>query len=657
MRRTHRVGLMIVAALGGTGRAAAGDPSSGSFDTLARLVSPEFRRLDDRRAELRHAPAAFRPPPAQCPHLGYHSRFALSAASPRWVQVDLGETRPLDAVVVVPAAGPPGDDGPGYFFPTRFRVELADTPDFTDAVVIADHADADYPSPGDRPVVVPAHGRAARYVRFTATRLAGRGGRYFFALGELLALSGKLNLAAGRPVTASDAIENLPVWGCRNLVDGQGLLGPPLGPERSSTNGYHAEISPVSDAVKWVQVDLGSDRPLDEVRLVPARPSDFPDRGGFGFPVRFKVEAAAGPEFRAPVVLLDSSAADFLSPGDGLVVIPARGVTARHVRITATRLWERTGDFVFALAELQVYSRGVNVAREAAVTAADSIERGLWSRRYLVDGFASQHQLVEWPEWLEQERRAADQDAEMREVDARWAEVRGHADDTLARGAVGVAGVGVVLAAGLVWRSRVARRREADQLRDRIARDLHDEVGSNLGGILLLAQSGAGREPDTARRDLAEIARIARQTADAMRDLVWLLGHGPDTADDLSARMRETAAALLAGVEYTVDIPIDCLPRQPGLEFRRQVFLAFKEMLHNAARHAGAKTVTVRCRRDGAWFVLEVRDDGRGFDPAAATGGTGLRSLRTRAAILKGELVLESAPDKGATAQLRVPTQ
>ena len=105
-----------------------------------------------------------------------------------------------------------------------------------------------------------------------------------------------------------------------------------------------------------MQVDLGRRVPLDEVRLIPARPTDFPDTPGFGFPVRFRVELSRRPELRArPTTLADHADADVANPGDDAVRHPgAGGQTARYVRVTATRLWKRTDDYVFALAELQV---------------------------------------------------------------------------------------------------------------------------------------------------------------------------------------------------------------------------------------------------------------------------------------------------------------
>src|SRR3989449_147702 len=86
--------------------------------------------------------------------------------------------------------------------------------------------------------------------------------------------------------------------------------------KESPSNGYHSGIEPAPDVVKWVQVDLGQVKPIDEVRLVPARPTDFPDTPGFGFPRRFRVEAAKSDDFSDRNVLADHTQGDFPNPGD-----------------------------------------------------------------------------------------------------------------------------------------------------------------------------------------------------------------------------------------------------------------------------------------------------------------------------------------------------
>jgi cytochrome c553 len=157
----------------------------------------------------------------------------------------------------------------------------------------------------------------------------------------------------------------------------------------SPSNGWHSGIEAKQDVVKWVQVDLGSSMPVSVVRLIPARPTDFADTPGFGFPVRYKLEIADNPEMKNALAVADYTAADVPNPGAKPVEIDTKGSLARYIRITATRLWPRTNDFVFALAEVQVISGGKNVARAAAVTSLDSIEAGRWSRRFLTDGFDS----------------------------------------------------------------------------------------------------------------------------------------------------------------------------------------------------------------------------------------------------------------------------
>jgi hypothetical protein len=161
--------------------------------------------------------------------------------------------------------------------------------------------------------------------------------------------------------------------------------------EMSRTNGYHSAIYPHPEATAWVQLDLGSALPIDEILLYPARPVDFPDTPGFGFPTRFYVELSDDPKFAQPDRIAAGERPDHQKPEDEPYVIRPSGRTARFVRVTATRLWKRNEYYVFALGELEVISGGVNRARGKKVTALDSIESGLWARANLVDGFDSRH--------------------------------------------------------------------------------------------------------------------------------------------------------------------------------------------------------------------------------------------------------------------------
>ena len=158
----------------------------------------------------------------------------------------------------------------------------------------------------------------------------------------------------------------------------------------SASNGYHSQFAPEHDTLKWVQVDLGSSQLIDRIRLVPARPTDFKDTPGFGFPVRFKLEISDDAEFDSSQMVTDQTAADYTNPGDAARDYEFRIAAARYVRLTATSLWDRGGlQHALALAEMQIVGGGKNLALAANVSASDSIDAGRWHKKFLIDGYSS----------------------------------------------------------------------------------------------------------------------------------------------------------------------------------------------------------------------------------------------------------------------------
>jgi signal transduction histidine kinase len=625
------------------------------------MLSPRLSAVEQQLAVVEKTLAALPPEPLlqSHAHIGYHSGFAKSADSTRWVQLDLGAEYPVDAVVLVPATL---GDGRAFGFPMTYKVETGLDSELQNAECLADVTDRD----GGLSPLPRSHngrGRKARFVRLTVTGLASQPrarSRFVFCLGEVLVFSGGRNVALGGGVETEKRFETPPTWSAQHLVDGIYAPGVASVPASAMTNGWHSAIFSDPSRASWVQVDLGGKYRVDEVRLIPAHPPDFPDRAGFGFPLRFKIEASLGKDFSDAVLLADHTNADYQPPGDVPVVFKVPGVETRYLRVTATRLWERTKDYVFALSELQVNAGGGNVALHAPVESSDSTATGGWMPRHLVDGIGGAGTLVEEAGWLADlnRRRELLQERELleRQRSGLLAKMRGSLSLGTALILVGVVGGALAHA----WRSHRRRRTEVEALRSQFARDLHDEIGSNLSSIRLMTemacrQNKGGSDTNTLLRD---IQGVAVESTEALRDIVRLYREGGMTEPDaVVEQMRRCARTLLLETEWNLESSSEPGARAVAFGDAREVLAILREALHNCARHSRARNVRIRVRWSRAGVELEMRDDGRGFDTGQASQGHGIGNMRERAKALAGSLEIASTPGAGTILSLRAPLQ
>ncbi|NNE47649.1 MAG: hypothetical protein HKN37_13425 [Rhodothermales bacterium] len=197
-----------------------------------------------------------------------------------------------------------------------------------------------------------------------------------------------------------------------------------------------------------------------------------------------------------------------------------------------------------------------------------------------------------------------------------------------------------------------ALRRELDfaQTRLRIAADLHDDIGSNLSGIALMTETAAG-SPERGER-LLEISRFARSMVDSLRDIVWSIDPDSDSPGQLVDRMKDAASALLAGVEHSFKV-VGRLEGTASPVFQRNVFLIFKEAIHNIARHSQATVARIGITAAEGEFQMIIYDNGVGFDTEAKSTGLGQKTMVRRAERIGGVLTVESSAHSGTTITLR----
>ncbi len=221
--------------------------------------------------------------------------------------------------------------------------------------------------------------------------------------------------------------------------------------------------------------------------------------------------------------------------------------------------------------------------------------------------------------------------------------------------------IALVIAAALtvIWlgvRYRIQQVKKIQYLRTRIASDLHDDVGSSLVRITILADA-IRREgiTDNTQAQLGTISGISRGAVSTMKDVVWSIDARNDTMLGMIQYMQEHLYNMLAPANIDFELTHTGIAEQERLtmNFRQNVYLTFKEAINNVVKHSGAGRVVVDLKQEKGLFVMRIRDDGIGMDDSKVSSGQGLYNMRLRAGRLKASLEILAAD--GVTIILSVP--
>lgn len=229
-----------------------------------------------------------------------------------------------------------------------------------------------------------------------------------------------------------------------------------------------------------------------------------------------------------------------------------------------------------------------------------------------------------------------------------------------------IGGIVLLLLMGLVLFNRYQLKKKLEQqkalldMRNHIARDLHDEIGSTLTSINILSQvSQNNLEKNRARTSglLKKITEQSHQIQQSMSDIVWTIQSDNDKVGNMIVRMREYLSHTLEPKNIDVDFRADesLLEHNFSMQQRKDLFLIFKEAVNNAAKYAHCSSLTVQLFRVNGSIALLVRDNGRGFDVNKTGSSNGLKNMRGRAKALHAQLAIESEPGIGTRILLEMP--
>ena len=237
----------------------------------------------------------------------------------------------------------------------------------------------------------------------------------------------------------------------------------------------------------------------------------------------------------------------------------------------------------------------------------------------------------------------------------------------------------MLVAGGVVWldaRRRMRRRLEklereqaVERERSRIAHDIHDDLGAQLTRITMLSDSASEELADPAQMadDLNQIYDTARNATRAMDEIVWAVNPKHDTVDSFAIYVGKFGFDYLdaVGIRCRLDLPVKLPPHRLNTEVRHNLFLAYKEALHNAVKHARATEVCITIAFEAKTLELVVEDNGLGFSLNDATnkgprehgrtaGGNGLENMNRRVREIGGECHIDSEPGRGTKVKFQL---
>jgi signal transduction histidine kinase len=204
----------------------------------------------------------------------------------------------------------------------------------------------------------------------------------------------------------------------------------------------------------------------------------------------------------------------------------------------------------------------------------------------------------------------------------------------------------------LIYRIRVNRLLAIEKIRFGLSRDLHDDMGSTLSTINILsviAEEKLQHDTQLSRDYLKRINGISQQMMESMDDIIWSINPVNDNMDKVIVRMREFAAGILEPQNISLRFEASENVSHTGIKMRgrRDLFLIFKEAINNSAKYSQAKNVLIQIEIRNKSLVLNISDDGKGFELSQDKFGNGLLNMKKRADDMNGKISIRSAPGEG----------
>ncbi|MEM7792022.1 MAG: histidine kinase [Verrucomicrobiota bacterium] len=580
--------------------------------------------------------------------LGYRSGVFQDPEIEIEIRVEFENPAKVDLAVLMPATFT--EDGrhlEPFVFPQRFKIECL-YPDGSKEIAV-DHRNSDYEIEGVAPQLfkLPSE-RAASGLLLTVTKLSSNttwvAGRYRLALGELFVFSGNWNVALNQPVNASSVANYSHIWSVNGLVDGFSLFSPI---NRSPDN---PNLVPLRlrnlDHVELI-FDLGEVYEIDEYHfwpLVHDLQFNYPPSSGIGFPRGIQIETALQSDFSDARLTFQNKEV-FPAVGSNPLMLRTARQPARYVKVSLNNIVYdyRINIPELIVDEIEIFRRGElisdgiipNVA-EASI-ATEELEA-------LTDGRTTEGQILSLKQWLIDFSRRVELERKLvmlkRDLEVAESVERARIVYIL------IAAVAVIfLLVLLIWLVYLISERRWDRVRERIAADLHDDLGANMISVahsVELMQHSIEQPSDQQKRLLGNAIHTAHKTAEDTRQIVRLLERNK-SGITWTETLQETVESLLPDIKYSIQMNEKRAFNQLNAVRQWDLLLFIKEGLNNVVKHANAEKVVLTLERHEGRLRVIIEDDGDGIDDTNLP----VRHLENRAKFVKGTFCLETKVGRG----------
>ena len=591
---------------------------------------------------------------------GYRSTGHPDPDHTEWVRIELGETGPIDQVVLVPTIL--RDTKRGFVdegFPKEFQI-IAGISGDEKGTIVASYGAEDPLQPRIAPLVSSFPAISAHWVRIEATKLSPRGfeGRFFLQLAEIFVFSGAENVALRKPIKASSQTPIVAsiydyAWRPEFAVDGfvPYLMDAEEGEQSLAFVGF-----PISHPI--LTFDLEASLPINRIHLHTVEQSatvPLTTVGDFGLPKRLTVHGANQADFSDGSILIDYTRLPIRDTGP-ILQLPFPETTCRYIRLTAEpevitlENDQETANIGFA--EIELFSQGRNVLVGKPVQTNLVPNNPVRSVASLTDGLNFYGKILPIREWLNRLARRHDLETErpllVAELNHRYA--RQKATLNL------MYWVSALLVAGLVFTiliEHILRLRQVARIKERFAADLHDELGANLHTIGLLgdvAQSSMDN-PDRLKTALKRSRKITEKSSEAVRHCMNMQSVN-GLYGNLPQDMRRAARRMLTNIEHTELFENEDILNGFETRARADLYLFYKECLVNICRHSGATQVTTKLKASDKKLHLKVEDNGCGL-PESMNGSVPA-SLKRRARLLRAQVKVGPSATEGTAIEVNL---